>query len=111
MEKNRNSRATFEGVVISDKQDKSITVLVETYKRHPIYGKRVKYRKKYYAHDPENTAKEGDRVSIMASRPLSKTKRWRLVKVLALAELTLEDIQDELEELAEAEAEAEAVEE
>lgn len=98
METNRNARPTFEGVVISAKQDKTITVLVETYKRHPMYGKRVKYRKRYYAHDPENLAKEGDVVSIMASRPLSKTKRWRLLKVVALAELTLEDIQDEIEE-------------
>lgn len=98
MEVNRNARPTFEGVVISAKQDQTITVLVETYKRHPMYGKRVKYRKRYYAHDPENVAKEGDVVSIMATRPLSKTKRWRLVKVVALAELTLEDIQDEIEE-------------
>ncbi len=98
METNRKARATFEGVVISDKQDKTITVLVETYKRHPKYGKRVKHRKKYYAHDEANVAKEGDSVLIMASRPLSRSKRWRLVKVLALAELTLEDIQDELEE-------------
>lgn len=100
MEIKRKARATFEGVVISDKQDKTITVLVETYKRHPKYGKRVKYRKKYYAHDEANVAKEGDSVLIMASRPLSRSKRWRLVKVLALAELTLEDIQDELEESA-----------
>lgn len=98
METNRNARPTFEGVVISAKQDQTITVLVETYKRHPMYGKRVKYRKRYYAHDPENIAKEGDVVSIMATRPISKTKRWRLVKVVALAELTLEDIQDEVEE-------------
>lgn len=98
MENNRNARPTFEGVVISHKQDQTITVLVETYKRHPKYGKRVKYRKKYYAHDPENVAKEGDLVEIMASRPLSRTKRWRLVKVLALAELTLEDIQEEAKE-------------
>ena len=95
MEQNRNTRAVFEGIVISDKMDKTITVLVETYKRHPKYGKRVKYRKKYYAHDENNVAKEGDIVKISAARPLSATKRWRLVEVLALAELTLEDIQEE----------------
>ena len=95
METNRQARPTLEGIVISAKMDKTITVLVETYKRHPKYGKRVKYRKKYYAHDETNLAKEGDVVSIMASRPLSATKRWRLVKVLALAEVTLEDLQEE----------------
>ncbi|MFA5485549.1 MAG: 30S ribosomal protein S17 [Bacilli bacterium] len=95
MEKSRNTRAVFEGIVISAKMDKTITVLVETYKRHPKYGKRVKYRKKYYAHDENNVAQEGDKVKIAAARPLSATKRWRLVEVLALAELTLEDIQEE----------------
>lgn len=92
METNRKARATFDGVVISNKNDKTITVLVETYKRHAKYGKRVKYRKKYYAHDEENVAKEGDLVRIMASRPLSALKRWRLVKVLQLAELSAEDL-------------------
>ncbi len=95
MSENRLVRATFEGIVVSARQDKTITVLVETYKRHPKYGKRVKYRKKYYAHDEENVAKLGDVVEIMATRPLSRTKRWRFVKVVALAELTLEDIKDE----------------
>lgn len=95
MSENRLVRATFEGIVLSARQDKTITVLVETYKRHPKYGKRVKYRKKYYAHDEENVAKVGDVVEIMATRPLSRTKRWRLVKVIALAELTLEDLKDE----------------
>ena len=97
----RKARATFDGIVISDKNDKTITVLVETYKRHKIYGKRVKYRKKYYAHDEENVAKEGDFVRIMATRPKSALKRWRLVKVLELAEVQLEDIIDEEGELIE----------
>jgi len=73
------------GKVISAKCDKTITVLVETYKNHPLYGKRVKYSKKYVAHDEKNVAKEGDTVRIAATRPLSKTKRYELVKVVAEA--------------------------
>ena len=70
------------GKVISDKCDKTITVLVETYKNHPLYGKRVKYSKKYTAHDENNTAKEGDTVKIRATKPLSKTKRYELVEIV-----------------------------
>lgn len=73
------------GKVISDKCDKTITVLVETYKNHPLYGKRVKYSKKYVAHDEKNVAKEGDTVRITATRPISKTKRYELVKVVEKA--------------------------
>ena len=70
------------GKVVSDKTDKTITVLVETYRKHPLYGKRVKYSKKFRAHDELNTAKEGDIVEIMETRPLSATKRFRLVKIV-----------------------------
>ena len=70
------------GIVVSDKADKTITVKVETYKKHPLYGKRVKYSKKYAAHDELNKAKEGDTVKIISTRPLSKTKRYELVEVL-----------------------------
>lgn len=73
------------GKVISNKCDKTITVLVETYKNHPLYGKRVKYSKKYVANDEKNIAKEGDTVRITATRPLSKTKRYELVKVVEKA--------------------------
>ncbi len=90
----RKLRAVLEGVVVSDKMDKTITVLVETYKRHAKYLKRVKYRKKYYAHDEENVAKVGDKVSIMSTRKLSAKKSWRLVKVLSLAETSIEDYQE-----------------
>ena len=90
----RNTRAVLEGVVVSDKMDKTITVLVETYKRHSKYAKRVKYRKKYYAHDEENVAKVGDKVSIMATRKLSATKSWRLVEVLSLAEKSIGQYQE-----------------
>jgi small subunit ribosomal protein S17 len=78
----RNQRKVYTGRVVSDKMDKTITVLVETHKKHPLYGKRVKYSKKYKAHDELNTAKTGDVVQIMETRPLSATKRFRLVKVV-----------------------------
>jgi len=78
----RNKRAVYRGRVVSDKMDKTITVAVETMKMHPLYGKRVNYTKKFKAHDENNTAKEGDVVEIMETRPLSKTKRFRLVKIV-----------------------------
>ena len=78
----RNSRKVYVGRVVSAKNDKTITVLVETYRKHPLYGKRVKYSKKFRAHDELNTAKEGDIVEIMETRPLSATKRYRLVKIV-----------------------------
>ena len=76
----RSNRKTYRGTVISDKMDKTITVIVETKKTHPIYGKRVKYSKKFKAHDEKNEAKIGDKVLIMETRPLSATKRFRLVE-------------------------------
>ena len=78
----RNQRKVYQGRVVSDKMDKTITVLVETRKTHPKYGKRVKYSKKYKAHDEENRAKEGDIVLIMETRPLSATKRFRLLEIV-----------------------------
>ena len=73
------------GTVVSDVNDKTITVLVETYKNDRLYGKRVKYSKKYAAHDEENVAKVGDIVRIAFTRPLSKTKRYELVEVVEKA--------------------------
>ena len=73
------------GKVASDINDKTITVLVETYKKDPLYGKRVKYSKKYTAHDEQNIAKIGDTVRIAFTRPLSKTKRYELVEVIEKA--------------------------
>ena len=73
------------GVVVSDKMDKTITVKVETYKKDPLYKKRVKYSKKYTAHDENNTAKIGDKVRLVATRPLSKTKRYELVEIIEKA--------------------------
>ncbi|AUF83313.1 30S ribosomal protein S17 [Mesoplasma syrphidae] len=83
----RNSRKVLVGKVVSDKMDKTITVLVETYKNHPIYKKRVKYSKKYKAHDEQQIARMGDKVEIMETRPLSATKNFRLVKVVEKAVL------------------------
>ena len=78
----RNQRKVYVGRVVSDKMDKTITVAVETYKNHKLYGKRVKYPKKYKAHDENNTANTGDIVKIMETRPLSATKRYRLVEIV-----------------------------
>ena len=99
------TRRTISGVVISDKNDKTIVVLVETYKRHSKYGKRVKYAKKYYAHDEENIAKVGDTVTIMEARKLSATKRFRLVSIDKKAELDVKEAEAEIK------AEEEAAEE
>jgi len=70
------------GKVVSASNNKTITVNVETSKRHPLYNKRVKYSKKYAAHDEKNIAKVGDTVKIRMTKPLSKTKRYELVEVL-----------------------------
>ena len=82
MTEGRNQRKVYQGRVVSDKMDKTITVAVETKKNHPIYGKRMNYSKKYKVHDENNTAKVGDIVRIMETRPLSATKRFRLVEVV-----------------------------
>lgn len=78
----RNSRRVEQGIVISDKMDKTVTVKVETKIQHPVYKKRITVSKKIKAHDEKNEAKVGDRVSVMETRPLSKTKRYRLVSIL-----------------------------
>ena len=85
MSESRNQRKVYQGRVVSDKMDKTITVVVEPYKSAPIYGKRVKYSKKYYAHDENNEAKVGDIVKIMETRPLSATKRFRLLEIVEKA--------------------------
>ena len=77
----RNFRTSLQGVVVSDKMDKTIVVEVETHKRHAKYLKRIKYSNKYYAHDEKNEAHVGDVVTIMGCRPLSATKRFRLVSI------------------------------
>ena len=77
-----NKRAELIGKVVSNVNDKTITVLVETYRKDPLYKKRVKYSKKYAAHDEANKAKVGDTVRIAQTIPLSKTKRYELVEVI-----------------------------
>ena len=81
----RNLRKTRIGVVTSDKMDKTITVAVERKVKHPIYGKFVKKTSKFHAHDEKQECTIGDVVKIMETRPLSKTKRWRLVEVVEKA--------------------------
>ena len=80
-----NKRHEVIGKVVSAKNNKTITILVETYKTDPKYGKRVKYSKKYTAHDENNTAKVGDKVRLVATRPLSKTKRYELAEIIEKA--------------------------
>ena len=82
---NENQKREIIGVVVSDKADKTITVKVETYKMNPIYGKRVKYSKKFAAHDENNEAHVGDKVRLVMTRPLSKTKRYELVEIIEKA--------------------------
>ena len=78
----RNLRKTRTGVVSSNKMDKTITVKVERKIKHPLYGKFLKKTSAFHAHDAKNECNIGDTVKIMESRPLSKTKRWRLVEVV-----------------------------
>jgi small subunit ribosomal protein S17 len=85
MQAERNNRKTRVGIVISDKMDKTITVAVEDFVRHSLYGKAVKRTAKFKAHDEENTAGAGDKVRIMETRPVSKDKRWRLVEIVEKA--------------------------
>ena len=81
----RQIRKTKTGVVSSDKMDKTVTVAAERKVKHPIYGKFVKKTTKFHAHDEKNEARPGDVVKIMETRPLSKTKRWRLVEIIEKA--------------------------
>ena len=81
----RNNRKVREGYVVSDKMDKTIVVELEDRKKHPLYGKVLRSTTKVKVHDEANTAGVGDRVQIMETRPLSATKRWRLVEILEKA--------------------------
>ena len=81
----RNLRKARTGVVVSNKMDKTIVVAVETKEKHPLYGKFVKKTTKFYAEDEKNECGIGDTVRIMETRPLSKTKRWRLVEIVEKA--------------------------
>ncbi|MFH1961791.1 MAG: 30S ribosomal protein S17 [bacterium] len=81
----RGRRKVREGDVISNKMDKTVVVSVVSRKKHPVYEKIISIKKNYYAHDEENHCKTGDRVKIMETRPLSKTKRWRVIEIVRKA--------------------------
>lgn len=81
----RNYRKTREGLVVSDKMDKTVVVSVEDRVKHPLYGKVIRRTKKYKAHDEQNSCGVGDRVLLMETRPMSATKRWRVVEILEKA--------------------------
>ena len=85
MTEERNLRKTRVGTVISNKMDKTIVVAIEDNVKHPVYGKIIKHTLKLHAHDEENTCNVGDKVEVMETRPLSKTKRWRLVNIIERA--------------------------
>ena len=81
----RGRRKVRIGTVTSDASDKTITISIERLLRHPLYGRVVKRRKKLMVHDEQNDARVGDLVEVMETRPLSKTKRWRLAKIIERA--------------------------
>ncbi len=80
-------RKVREGVVVSDKMDKTVVVAVETSKVHPLYKKAISVTKKYKAHDEKNACKIGDKVKIVETRPLSKDKRWRVMEIVSKQEV------------------------
>ncbi len=82
----RGRRKVRVGTVVSDRMDKTVVVAVERMMRHPLYGKTVKRTKKFHAHDENNECRVGDVVEIMETRPLSKTKRWRVARVVQKAQ-------------------------
>ena len=81
-ERVRGNRKTMSGIVVSDKMDKSVVVQVERLVKHPIYKKYIRRRAKFHAHDESNQARRGDTVEIIQSRPLSKTKHWRVCRIV-----------------------------
>ena len=92
----RGRRKTRTGRVVSDKMDKTVVVAVEWRQAHPLYRKQVKRVTKFHVHDEENRCKVGDVVNIMETRPLSKTKRWRVTQVLSTTELAPTEIREAL---------------
>ena len=85
MSEERNMRKTRTGLVVSDKMDKTVVVAIKDNVRHPLYGKIIKRTVKIHAHDENNQCGIGDTVSVMETRPLSKTKRWRVVEIIEKA--------------------------
>ena len=85
MTEERALRKTRVGMVVSDKMEKTVVVAIEDNVKHPVYGKIIKHTLKVHAHDEDNTCGIGDKVKIMETRPLSKTKRWRVVEIIEKA--------------------------
>lgn len=85
MSERNNNRKVRQGRVVSDRMDKTVVVAVERLVQHPLYGKRLKRTKKLHAHDESNDCHEGDLVEVMETRPLSKSKRWRVTRVVERA--------------------------
>ena len=85
MTEERALRKTRVGLVVSDKMDKTVVIAIEDNVKHPVYGKIIKHTLKVHAHDEDNTCGIGDKVKIMETRPLSKTKRWRVVEIIEKA--------------------------
>lgn len=85
MEQTRGMRKTRVGVVVSDKMDKTVVVAVEDIRRHPLYGRTIRRTTRLKAHDENNECRVGDEVRLMETRPLSRTKRWRVVEVIRRA--------------------------
>jgi small subunit ribosomal protein S17 len=85
VQKTQGNKRNMTGVVVSDKSDKTIVVLVETLVKHPLFKKYIRRRKKFMAHDPENECNVGDKVQIIEHRPVSRRKRWHLVKIIEKA--------------------------
>jgi small subunit ribosomal protein S17 len=81
----RSSRKVRTGVVVSDKRDKTVTIEIASAVRHPVYGKTVNRRTKLHAHDEQNDARTGDTVRVMETRPMSKSKRWRVIEIVERA--------------------------
>lgn len=93
-------RKQFIGTVVSDKMDKTVVVMVETLVKHPLYGKYIRRRKKYMAHDENNECKIGDKVLIEETRPLSRRKRWRVRQILERGKrIGIEEVPEEGKEL------------
>ena len=102
MNQTRGKRKVFVGVVVSDKMDKTVVVAVDRLVRHPLYKKVIRKTSKFYAHDENNECRVGDIVEIMETRPLSKLKRWRVVRIIQRAKVPLpvarEEVAEETEE-------------
>jgi len=102
MSQTRGKRKVFVGVVVSDRMDKTVVVAVDRLVRHPLYKKVIRKTSKFYAHDENNECRVGDIVEIMETRPLSKLKRWRVVRIIQRAKVPLpvarEEVAEETEE-------------